>query len=218
MGVVYNTAGIVTDGLVLALDAANPKSYPGSGTIWTDVSGNGKNGTLVNGVGFNSSNKGSLVFDGVDDHVTISQRETSPAFTYETFLLTTNVTKDQMYAGTTADAFYVRIVSSRAFLSVSASGQRTLSHGQVLQSNTIYHIVSIYNGVQLKIYVNGVLTEGSVINATMTDWGADRIGRWRDNDQRSFVGNIYTLRAYSRELTPKEIQQNFNALRGRYGI
>ena len=59
---------IVTNGLVLCLDAANPKSYPGSGTAWTDlVSSN--NGTLQNGVGYGSTNKGVLVFDGVDDNV-----------------------------------------------------------------------------------------------------------------------------------------------------
>jgi hypothetical protein len=60
----------VTDGLVLALDAGNAKSYPGSGTTWGDLSGNGNNGTLVNGVGYNGSNGGSLSFDGVDDNVT----------------------------------------------------------------------------------------------------------------------------------------------------
>jgi hypothetical protein len=53
MAISYNPR-IVTDGLVLALDAGNPKSYPGSGTTWTDLSGNGNNGTLVNGVGYNS--------------------------------------------------------------------------------------------------------------------------------------------------------------------
>ena len=59
---------IIDDGLVLYLDAANTKSYPGSGTTWTDLSGNGNNGTLENGVGYNSGNGGSLVFDGVDDY------------------------------------------------------------------------------------------------------------------------------------------------------
>jgi hypothetical protein len=60
---------IVTDGLVLALDAGSKKSYAGSGTTWKDLSGNGNNGTLVNGPTFNSANGGSIVFDGVDDYV-----------------------------------------------------------------------------------------------------------------------------------------------------
>jgi len=60
---------IVEDGLVLCLDAANPKSYPGSGNTWTDLRGNGNDGTLVNGVGYDSANNGSMVFDGVDDSI-----------------------------------------------------------------------------------------------------------------------------------------------------
>jgi len=62
---------IVTNGLVLCLDAGNSKSYPGSGTAWNDLSSRGNNGTLVNGVGYNSGNKGSLIFDGVNDYVTL---------------------------------------------------------------------------------------------------------------------------------------------------
>jgi hypothetical protein len=54
---------------VLCLDAANPKSYSGSGTTWTDLSGNGNNGTLINGVAYTDTNKGIMTFDGVDDYI-----------------------------------------------------------------------------------------------------------------------------------------------------
>jgi hypothetical protein len=64
-----NGPQIVRDGLVLYLDAGNRRSYPGSGTSWTDLSGNGNNGTLTNGPTFDSGNGGSIVFDSVDDHV-----------------------------------------------------------------------------------------------------------------------------------------------------
>jgi hypothetical protein len=67
----FDREQIITDGLVLYLDAGNPASYPGSGTTWFDLSGNGNNGTLVNGVGYTSDNLGSLVFDGVDDYVNV---------------------------------------------------------------------------------------------------------------------------------------------------
>ena len=60
---------IVTNGLVLYLDAANKKSYPGSGTTWTDLSGNNNTGTLTNGPTFDSNNGGSIVFDGTNDYV-----------------------------------------------------------------------------------------------------------------------------------------------------
>jgi len=63
---------ITTDGLVLCLDAANPKSYPGSGTAWFDISGNSRNGTLTNSPTFSSSNQGYFSFDGTDDFVSIT--------------------------------------------------------------------------------------------------------------------------------------------------
>jgi hypothetical protein len=56
---------IVTNGLVMALDAANPKSYPGSGTVWRDISRTGANGTLINGPTFDSGNGGVLFLMGL---------------------------------------------------------------------------------------------------------------------------------------------------------
>ena len=82
MGVAYNSK-IVTDGLVLCLDAGNSKSYPTTGLTWTDLSGNGRNGTLsATSIGYNSSNGGSLVFDGTDDQVSVSASFTVTASTW----------------------------------------------------------------------------------------------------------------------------------------
>ena len=60
---------LVTDGLILYIDAANSKSYPDSGTTWFDLTSNNNNGVLTNGPTFDSANGGSIVFDGVDDYV-----------------------------------------------------------------------------------------------------------------------------------------------------
>jgi hypothetical protein len=92
---------IVLDGLLVCLDAANPKSYPGTGTVWTDLSGNGNNGTLINGPTFNSENKGRIVFDGVDDRVDISSNFNTfgaglgSGFTASYWLKTTDTTFTQ---------------------------------------------------------------------------------------------------------------------------
>jgi hypothetical protein len=77
--------GLVRNGLVLALDAGRTLSYPGSGTTWTDLSGNGNTGTLTNGPTYSSANGGSLVFDGVDDYVNLgsSIQNYSTCFTTE---------------------------------------------------------------------------------------------------------------------------------------
>ena len=93
MGIAYNSR-VVVEGLVLALDAANTKSYPGSGTTWTDLSGNENNGTLVNGVGYNSGNLGSLSFDGVDDyssHPYSSLLDLGTQFTISSFIKFNNL-------------------------------------------------------------------------------------------------------------------------------
>jgi len=220
MATVTGGSNVIKDGLVLSLDAANFNSYPGSGTTWFDLSGNGINGTLVSGSTFSSSNNGSIVFDGTDDYVSVSQTGNTTSFSYEIFLKPTQVSKDQMYIGySTLTSNYVRISSSKAFLSIRAGGvQRTLTHSDTLINNQIYHIVSIYNGIQLKIYVNNNLTSGTVINQTLDGWGTSRIGRWTDADQRSFVGDIYCVRIYNRELTSQEILQNYNATKGRFNL
>jgi hypothetical protein len=69
-----HSPSVITTNLGLCLDAANPRSWPGSGTAWNDVSGNARNGTLVNGTAYNSSNGGSFVFDGVDAQLTFHTR------------------------------------------------------------------------------------------------------------------------------------------------
>jgi hypothetical protein len=89
---------IITDGLVLYLDAANTRSYPTNGTIWSDLSRNNNNGTLINGPTFNSANGGSIVFDGVDDRVSrnsaidTGQNFTINAWIFPTLLGTTRRT------------------------------------------------------------------------------------------------------------------------------
>jgi hypothetical protein len=68
---------IVTDGLVIALDAANVKSYPGSGTTWIDLTGNGRNSTLTNGPTFGNTTVGNITFDGTNDYASLPGTLTS---------------------------------------------------------------------------------------------------------------------------------------------
>ena len=72
----FRGPNVVTNGLVLALDAANTKSYVSGSTTWNDLSGNNNSGSLVNGPTFNSANLGSIVFDGVDDYINCGNSST----------------------------------------------------------------------------------------------------------------------------------------------
>ena len=92
---------IVTSGLVLHLDAGKTASYPGTGLTWNDLSGVNNNGTLVNGVSYNSSNSGILTFDGVNDRVTLSsQLPTTGSRTVNVWFRTTTNTVRQGLCGT----------------------------------------------------------------------------------------------------------------------
>lgn len=75
-------------------------------------------------------------------------------------------------------------------------------------------LVLALDAANIKSYASSTLDVEYLIVAG----GGNRIGRWRDNDQRSFVGNIYSIRSYNRELTAQEVLQNYNATKGRYGL
>ena len=90
----YNGPHIATDGLVLYLDAANIKSYPGSGTTWSDLSGNNNSGTLTNGPTFSTGSLGSIVFDGTDDYLNIpdsTAMQVGDVFTINAWIFPTNL-------------------------------------------------------------------------------------------------------------------------------
>ena len=98
----YNPS-IVRDNLVLYLDAANTKSYPGSGTTWTDISRKGTDGTLTNGATFNSDNMGRIVFDGTNDYVDITSLpviSSTSAMTMEAWVNVDNLDNEFQCVGT----------------------------------------------------------------------------------------------------------------------
>ena len=84
----YYGPRIVSNGLVLCLDAANKRSYPGTGTTWTDLSGNSNNGTLTNGPTFSAGNMGSILFDGTNDYVGSFPTQISAIYRCQSFQLT----------------------------------------------------------------------------------------------------------------------------------
>jgi len=225
---------IVKDGLVLHLDAANPKSYPRSGNTWYDLSGNGNDGTLVNGVGYDSGNGGSLSFDGVNDTVTGNLGGSLNApFTLEYFGKFNNVSQnDYEYFGSVGNS------TSNNMISISKIGIRdanNLYHGYMyvypgfggvvrtnidLKTTNYQHLVVVLlpSSPYIKVYKNGI--QGSMVDSlttTINTNGNYRVGVW-DNNTWWLNGNIASTKIYNRALTELEIKQNFNALRGRYRI
>jgi hypothetical protein len=219
----YAGPEIVEDGLVLALDAGNTKSYPGSGTTWYDLSGNGNNGNLVNGPTYDGSNGKSIVFDGSNDKVTFPNNtiSTSAGITAEVWFKTSSGTKYQDIFDLD-DSYGVWIVTN-----YSASGKINTSFNTLTGymtadyvANNWYQVVLSGSGTSNFMYLNGVqVGTASQTVATSINLNTARIGNV-DGDRAAeyLVGNVSSLKLYNRALTASEIQQNFNANRSRFGI
>jgi hypothetical protein len=219
---------IVTDGLVLCLDAANRKSYPGSGTTWLDRSGNGNNGTLVNGTAFSSANAGSLVLDGVNDHGTIPNSSTLRPPTELTVSMWAKASTftsqwNRLLGQDPYNGAYLIFLETGGKLIRAlhyANGSEVRCNTNVEISSTVFkHIVFTFKmGDAIRSFFDGVasttvsLPAGTFTYNTVNQFYFGHIGsNW-------FNGQISNISVYNRALSATEIQQNFNATRGRYGI
>ena len=215
---------IITDGLVLCLDAGNTKSYPGSGTTWYDLSGQGNNGTLTNGPTYSNSNGGYIDFDGTDDTVNF-EYDLRSNWTYECW-----VNKDAkggfcfLGQGTPSSRSGLHIVMYDDKLRFGMFANDTDALG--LYSNTStgvwYYYAFTYNHSTFlkEIYRNGVQLTGTTAQ-TQTAYigtGTVRIGAQYSSGSTYANGKIASSKLYNRVLTASEIQQNFNATRGRFGV
>jgi hypothetical protein len=218
---------IVTQGLVLNLDAAIKGSYPGTGTTWTDVSNNRNNGTLINGPTFSSADYGSIVFDGVDDYVScgnvlfnnVSAVTISIWVNIQTFTNGNTIISKGAQAEGSNTTFAAWIISSssirnRFYNSTETSG---LVDTGTLSQNTWYNLTWTYNGSAITGYTNSIVGETAALSGPLkTNTNPLNIARsiYGNNTQMICSGT----QIYNRALTQAEITQNFNALRGRYGI
>jgi hypothetical protein len=219
---------IITNGLVLYLDAANRNSYPGSGTTWTDLSGNNNNGTLTNGPTFNASNMGSIVFDGTNDYIYRSSLNNFNSSTYTILLwgkfvsvsssgILFNLGRSSGDADTEAQLYYnnSRLVywdyaGSIAFNFIQSSG--------TLSTNVYQYLGFTKNSTNGTFYINGYSsgtgTAAFDANISTNDFtiGADI------RDSINYVnGNISQFLLYNRVLTASEVLQNYNATKSRFG-
>ena len=226
---------IITENLVLCLDAGNSKSYPGSGTAWTDLSGNGNTGTLQ-GAGYNSANGGSISFDGTDDSVNISPTNFNLSeFSINIWFKSSSVSSDYLRlihkADTTGSTKGFLIANSQTDGKLVFVYQPNYTTGEVLKrstsliSNNIwYNVNMIYNSSsEIKIYFNGVENVGETSTSPDVEWVSNTgnflsIGNRAGGNESPYNGNIAQASVYNRALTATEVSQNFNALRSRYGI
>jgi len=215
--------------LVLALDAADKLSYPGTGTTWRDLSGNNNTTTLTNGPTFNRANMGSIVFDGVDDYVNFYAPNLSGTAVIEmwTKLTISAGSFGMLFGWANYDVYYNGgLMGYNTFNANDVYGINgaTVTSLQLL-NNWKHYIFEMRSDVAYtnnKIYVNGV-------SQTLSQQASsENAGNRNFNSGLGAIGTargsaFYTpmtcgvFKVYNRALTATEILQNYNATKSRYG-
>jgi hypothetical protein len=224
----YRGPRVVTDGLVLYLDAANTKSYPGTGTTWGDISRGGNNGTLVNGPTFNSGSGGSIIFDGVDDYanIPIPSVNSYDTITICGFIKWLSYGEDMFLGMTTYDVWTAGncLGFNNGASNVIGINAATVTSLGLLGNWRYYTFVMNKSGLLStnKIYINGVsvgpLTAVVASDGNIPGFNTNlRLCSWNNG---GFNGNMQygNLQVYNRELSPQKILQNFNATKSRFGL
>ena len=225
MGVAYNSK-IVTDGLVLCLDAGNSKSYPTTGLTWTDLSGNGRNGTLsATSIGYNSSNGGSLVFDGTDDQVSVSASFTVTASTWIVWMRRGGIDGYDgiLFSRGTTKTIGINFLSGGPLsytYSDTSPGPGYDWNSNLIPPDSAWSMVAFTftsTGATAYLYQASGLTTASN-NYTHPSVLVDgiRVGNDSGLAGRFYQGRIAQALIYNRALTAAEIQQNYLATKSRY--
>ena len=222
---VVDLPGIVTTNLSMFLDAGNASSYPGSGTAWTDLSGNSRNGTLTNGPTYTSADGGAIVFDGANDFVQCSGSITATAATFVTWMRR-NGPQDNfdgiLYSrGSVATGIsFFGTTNKISYTWNDAVNTWSWDSGLTIPDLTWCMIAVSVTSTTATAYLcqsSGITSAINTVSHTSTTLDDIKIGR-DEVDIRYFNGNIATAMIYDRALSADEISQNFNALRGRYGL
>ena len=212
---------VVTDGLVLSLDAANKKSYAGHGTVWNDLSGNANTGTLTNGPEFLTSasntvsNIGCFSFDGSNDLVECSAIS-STNFTNSLWMRVDAKNVNGIISWTVGTVRRELLFVS-GYLSMAYGSNKYRKIDSVLSNGVWMHVVGTYDGTTPLIYVNGV-SQTLTGEVTAAAGAANKcyIGRTAYSNPFYFDGKIANVKIYNRALTSTEVLQNYNATKSRF--
>ena len=223
---------IITDGLILSLDAANSKSYQSGSTIWYDKSGNGFNGTLTNAPTFNSGSGGSIVFDGVDDYVSVTD-------TAVLDILGDKTLSCWVYMGANSSGCGITGKSSSATNGMAlgygwnGNGFMALAWNSV---NSPFIVKDLSRDITAWNYLSAIQI-GSIRYIYVYDAfglrsssSSEGIHTW-NNNVPLMIGNanngsspapantrISGVSVYNRALSAEEILQNYNATKGRFNL
>ena len=220
---------IVENGLTLFLDASNIRSYPGSGTTWSDLSGNGNNGTLTNGPTFSAGNLGSIVFDGTNDYVDMGSSTYCNLINISVSVWVRVTSASGVFLGryynTTINGFFMYYdVASTKF---SVDGRESSAAYLSRPTTNTYPLNNWYNVTWTKsaniwsIYVNGSLDVSSALGNGTTPFSNNIMwlgGLYQPPEVYYYSSNLSNVQIYNRVLTAAEVLQNYNATKSRFGL
>ena len=226
MGVLYNSR-IVTDGLVLCLDAGDKMSYPGAGTTWYDLSKNSIHATLTNGPTFNSSDGGSIVFDGTNEYVGFSASEIQSS-SFSVLLWAKRDTITSNYS----TLLGLGSTNYRVSLWLYEDGDIAFGHanGNYARSSSVWNDKSKVHMICITANTSSNYNNKLYFDDHSETFGnSDASGDWSSVAQISnyanglsirkpFFGAVAAFLVYNRELTADEIRQNYKATKGRFGL
>ena len=214
-----------SNGALLYLDAGNSASYPGSGTAWTDLSGNSRNGTLTGGPTYTSADGGAIVFDGSDDFVQCSGSLTVTAATFVIWLRRNGPQDDYdgiMYSrsAVATGISFLGTTNKLSYTWNNAVNTYTWDSGLTIPDLTWCMVAVSVTSTSATAYLcqsSGITSATNIVSHTSTVLDDIKLAQ-DDQGARFFNGRIATAMIYNRALSAGEITQNFNALRGRYGL
>ena len=225
MAIHKNNPPIVTNGLQLYLDAANKRSYSGSGTTWTDLSGRGNNGTLMNGPTFNNGNGGSIVFDGTNDYVSNGTPNLQQNWTLEAMCYMTSNASFGIFGqgiGSSNQGLHILYQNnSRGMIYGMYANDNDYQNNYRPTTNIWYHWVFTYNHSTYakQFYADSSLqiAPSSVQNQYLGT-GQFNIGAIFSAASSPANGRFAFVKMYNRVLSAQEILQNYNATKSRFAI
>jgi len=219
-----NGPRVITNGLVSSLDAADTNSYPGSGTNWRDVVGTFRNFVLTNGPTFNSTNGGTIVFDGVDDYAVYNDDIQTSLVTVSAWVYKTASTTNQALFNRANTAWVLAQINGTIQIFVSTVGS-FIDTGYTVPLNEWTNIVFTYSGTGLSgsqiLYINGTSVFSSASgsgNLPSRIRGATFTIGYYIGNVSYWGGRISQMQIYSRALSASEVLQNYNTQKSRFGL
>ena len=221
--------------MVLCLDAGNTKSYSGSGTAWNDLSGRGNNATMygtvpfetdvVNCFNFSTASGASSAASSLGFTFASNMIQRTGDFTLSCWIKNPNTSSGQVGLFSNAgggDGYRFGVGTNGIYYLIGPTYvESTISFSSTLNTTDWYYVTAVYDRTSSKnvrLFRNGVYQNAGSMNASQTEFTNATPGIVRSPCCGIYTGKLAIFQAYNKALTSEEVLQNFNALRGRFGV